>query len=63
MPTTRQERRSRVWCNLVRNLGGGIGISLATTFIARGAQAHRALLIPHLTPYDFAYQQRLAAEL
>ncbi|MFB3777537.1 MAG: DHA2 family efflux MFS transporter permease subunit [Bryobacteraceae bacterium] len=47
--------------NLVRNLGGGIGISLATTFIARGAQAHKALLVSHATPYDFAYQQRLAA--
>jgi len=47
--------------NLVRNLGGGIGISLATTFLARGAQAHQAMMVSHLTPYDFAYQQRLAA--
>jgi DHA2 family multidrug resistance protein len=47
--------------NLVRNLGGGIGISLSTTFLARGAQAQQAILVSHLTPYDPAYQQRLAA--
>jgi len=47
--------------NLVRNLGGGIGISLATTFLARGTQAQQAMMVSHLTPYDPAYQQWLAA--
>jgi DHA2 family multidrug resistance protein len=46
--------------NLVRNLGGGIGISLVTTFIARRAQARQAWMVGNLTPYDPAYQQRLA---
>ena len=47
--------------NLMRNIGGSIGISLTTTFLARGAQAHQVAMVAHLTPYDFAFQQRLAA--
>jgi DHA2 family multidrug resistance protein len=47
--------------NLVRNLGGGMGISLVMTFVARRAQARQAWMVAHLTPYDLAYQQRLAA--
>ena len=47
--------------NLVRNLGGGMGISLVMTFVARRAQARQAWMVGHLTPYDLAYQQRLAA--
>jgi DHA2 family multidrug resistance protein len=47
--------------NLMRNLGGSFGISIATTFLARNAQSHQALMVSHLTPYDPAYQQRLAA--
>jgi MFS transporter, DHA2 family, multidrug resistance protein len=35
--------------SLLRNLGGSIGISLMTTFIARGTQVHQALLVSHLT--------------
>jgi DHA2 family multidrug resistance protein len=31
--------------NLARNIGGGIGISLTTTWVARGAQAHQAMLV------------------
>ena len=43
--------------NLMRNIGGGIGISLATTLVARGAQAHQAMMVGHLTPYDPQFQQ------
>jgi len=39
----------------------GVGISLMTTFLARGAQAHQATLVTHVTPYDPAYQQWLRA--
>jgi MFS transporter, DHA2 family, multidrug resistance protein len=39
----------------VRNLGGSVGISLITTFVARGAQAHQALLVNHLTPHSRLY--------
>ncbi len=48
--------------NLLRNLGGGVGISAATTMIARGAQAHQALMVGHLAPDQPAYRQLLAAQ-
>ena len=38
-----------------------MGISLVMTFVARRAQARQAWMVAHLTPYDLAYQQRLAA--
>jgi len=47
--------------NLVRNVGGSIGIAMTTTYLARGAQSHYSLMVSHLTPYDPVYQQRLAA--
>jgi len=40
--------------NLMRNLGGSIGIAFVTTMLARGAQAHQALMVGHLTPADRA---------
>ncbi|MGB9605333.1 MAG: DHA2 family efflux MFS transporter permease subunit [Bryobacteraceae bacterium] len=46
--------------NLVRNVGGSIGISLWTTYLVRGAQRVQANLVHRLTPYDPAYQQFLA---
>jgi len=45
--------------NLMRNIGGSIGISLATTFVARHAQDHQTTLAAHFTPYDAAYRERL----
>jgi DHA2 family multidrug resistance protein len=45
--------------SLMRNLGGGIGISAVTTLLARGAQQHQAAMVSHLTPYDPAFQERL----
>jgi DHA2 family multidrug resistance protein len=44
--------------NLARNIGGGIGISLTTTLVARGTQTHQALLVGHLNPYDPEFQQQ-----
>jgi DHA2 family multidrug resistance protein len=41
---------------LMRNLGGSVGIAVATTLLARSAQAHQAVLASHLTPYDPAYE-------
>ena len=43
--------------NLMRNIGGGIGISVATTLVARGAQSHQALMAGHLDPYSPQFQQ------
>ena len=45
--------------NLMRNVGGSVGISLVTTFAVRGAQAHQTTLVANLTPYDPAYQASL----
>ena len=47
--------------NLMRNLGGSIGIAFVTTMLARGAQAHQALMVGHLTPTDPAFNTRFAA--
>jgi len=47
--------------NLVRNLGGSFGIAFVTTRLARGAQAHQALMVEHLTPTDPAYVRYLEA--
>lgn len=45
--------------NLMRNLGGSVGISVVTTLLQRGAQAHQAVLVSHLTPYDPTYREWL----
>ena len=47
--------------NLMRNIGGSVGISVATTMLSRSAQTHQAALVSHLTPYDPAFQQRIQA--
>ncbi len=47
--------------NLMRNLGGSVGIAGMTTFLARGAQAHQAHLVSHLTPFDPGYQHWVAS--
>jgi DHA2 family multidrug resistance protein len=44
--------------NLMRNTGGSIGIAAVTTFLARGAQTHQAIMVSHVTPYNPAFQQR-----
>jgi DHA2 family multidrug resistance protein len=47
--------------NLMRNLGGSFGIAMVSTLLVRRAQVHQALMVAHLTPYDPAYQDQLAA--
>jgi DHA2 family multidrug resistance protein len=47
--------------NLMRNLGGSIGISISTTFLARLTQVHQADMVGHMTPYDPVFQNRLSA--
>jgi DHA2 family multidrug resistance protein len=46
--------------NLMRNLGGSIGISVSTTFLARMTQVHQADLVTHMTPYDPVFRQQLS---
>jgi DHA2 family multidrug resistance protein len=45
--------------NLMRNIGGSLGIALVSTLIVRRAQVHQALMVSHLTPYDAAYASTL----
>jgi DHA2 family multidrug resistance protein len=47
--------------NLARNIGGGLGISLAETLIARRAQLHQARLIEHVTRFDPSLRGGLTA--
>jgi len=43
--------------NLLRNLGGSVGIAFTTTMLSRRAQLHQTRLVEHLSPFDPAYQQ------
>lgn len=45
--------------NLMRNIGGSIGISFVTTMLVRYAQAHQVFLVNRLTPLNPAYQERV----
>lgn len=45
--------------NLMRNLGGSVGISMVTTLLARRSQFHQSRLAEHLTPYDEPFQRAI----
>jgi MFS transporter, DHA2 family, multidrug resistance protein len=47
--------------NLMRNLGGSIGIAGLTTLVARGAQSNQAAFVGRFSQYNPAYRQKLAA--
>ncbi len=46
--------------NLLRNIGGSVGIAIVMTLIARGAQIHQNYMVDHLTPLDKGYYFTLA---
>ena len=46
--------------NLMRNIGGSIGIAMTGTMLARHQQATTAMLGAHVTPYDPATQSMFA---
>jgi DHA2 family multidrug resistance protein len=46
--------------NVVRNVGGSVGVALTTTWLARQTQVHVATLIGHVTPWGAAAVDRLA---
>ena len=46
--------------NLMRNIGGSIGIAAITTLVTRHAQASQANLVWHMSKFNFNFQQRLA---
>ena len=45
--------------NLMRNLGGSVGISVGTTLLARRSQIHQDRLVSNLTNTAFAFQSHL----
>lgn len=45
--------------NLSRNIGASIGISMVTTGIARGEQAHQVALAEHVTAQNPAYREMI----
>ena len=47
--------------NLMRQLGGSVGIALSATLVQRFSAIHRADLMQNVTAYSFATQARLAA--
>jgi DHA2 family multidrug resistance protein len=47
--------------NLIRNIGGSVGLSLVSTFQERFSQAHQFHMVKFLSPLNPQYQQRLAA--
>lgn len=56
IPMTKNNQISGM-SNFARMLGGSIGISLLTTFLARQAQTHQNNLIAHATTYDANFRR------
>lgn len=56
---TEQIGDATVIFNLMRNLGGGVGISVMTTLLARRAQWHQTILAGRFTPYDQVFTRQL----
>ena len=46
--------------NLMRNLGGSVGIAMLSTFLIRLSQKHRVSLVAHATEGDPQFAQRIA---
>ena len=47
--------------NLLKNTGGAIGTSIATTMIARFSQAHQSMMVEHLNYTNEAFNERIYA--
>ncbi len=47
--------------NLLRNIGGSVGIALAATLLARYQQFYQTTLVAHINPYNPTWQTRFAA--
>jgi DHA2 family multidrug resistance protein len=43
--------------NLMRGMGGSIGIAVVTTLLSRHSQLHQSLMLSHLTPYEPAFRE------
>lgn len=47
--------------NLLRNIGGSIGLSFVSTMLERSAQKHQAMMVGQMSPLNPQYQQHLHA--
>ncbi len=47
--------------NVVRNIGGGVGVALVSTLLARRTQEHHATLVAHVNIWDAETTGRLSA--
>jgi DHA2 family multidrug resistance protein len=47
--------------NLMRSMGGSIGIAVISTMISRDSQLHQSLMVSHLTSFNFAFEQQYHA--
>lgn len=47
--------------NMLRNIGGSVGISMATTMLVRRSALHQTYLVGHLSTSNMELQQRSAA--
>jgi DHA2 family multidrug resistance protein len=55
IPKERMTEATSIY-NLLRNLGGSVGIAFTTTILSRRAQLHQTRLVENLSPFDPAYQ-------
>ncbi len=55
IPKERMTEATSIY-NLLRNMGGSVGIALTTTLLARRAQFHQSRMVEGLTPFDTTYQ-------
>jgi DHA2 family multidrug resistance protein len=44
--------------NLLRNLGGSVGVAFSATLLSQRAQVHQSFLVENVTPYNPAFQIR-----
>jgi len=47
--------------NMLRNIGGSIGISVATTALIRRAALHQTEIGTHITPSTMVFQQKIGS--
>jgi MFS transporter, DHA2 family, multidrug resistance protein len=61
LATIRTERLANATAayNVVRNIGGSVGVAVVTTILARRSQVHQATLIGHLHAWNPAMADRL----
>jgi DHA2 family multidrug resistance protein len=47
--------------NLVRNIGGSVGLSFVSTMIQRYSQVHQSMMVGYMSPLNLQFHQKLGA--